>query len=238
MQGKPGNFLNWRDDDNFNNCRFANGSVPVAHAVNCVLDGASSNVWGIGFTSTPDAAADLSFANQGWVAGAVYRFDIYNDDGWKTVNGQAGKTPIATYTATLAHLPYSAASLAGNGLGTELFPRWGSLSKTTAEIATAIRQKALIAIDATWSAPGTMPDTKKLGWGSVYAYDSGRANSASADFPASRNTTLVYPAQGATQARLPSPTAGSLLVTPTYSEIGLFYTTHDGNTVSSLLTFF
>jgi hypothetical protein len=224
----------WRDTASFSICGLAGGDADAAVA-DCVQYGASGSSWGVFNRSA--AEVDRIFDKDGSVAGAVFTFKIYNDDGWKKVNGQAGKTPIATYTATLSHLPYSAAALAGSGINADLFPRFAFLSKNTAEIATAIRQKAAIAIDAVWSAPGTMPDASKLGWGSVYAYESGQANSVAAGFPASRNTTVVFPANGSTQLRLPSPTPGALLITPTYAEIGLAYTTHEGNSVVSVLTF-
>lgn len=116
LQGKTGNFLNWLDGDSWRYCRVAGKATPLASTADCVGQGASSSEMGI-TTSTPNAAADQSFAAQGWVAGAVYRFDVYTDDGWKTVNGHAGKTPLATYFSTLDVLPYSFVEMAGSGAG-------------------------------------------------------------------------------------------------------------------------
>jgi hypothetical protein len=237
LAGKPGNYVDQRDGNSFNICRTATGGYADAAVADCVQYGASSSAWG-SFNYAVAADADQGFDSTGVIAGGVYTFKIYNDDGWKTVNGQAGKTPIATYTGTLNHLPYSAAAMASTGVNGDLFPRFTSLSRSTTEIAAAIRQKAVILVDATWSAPGAMPDASKLGWGSVYAYDIGRANTLAADYPASRNLTQIYPAKGATQSTLPSPTPGPQLVDATFGEIDLFYSTHDGNTVTSVLVFF
>jgi hypothetical protein len=56
--------------------------------------------------------ADQGFASQGWGAGGIYRFDVYNDDRWKTVNGHVNKTPIATYFDALQRLPYTFVEMA------------------------------------------------------------------------------------------------------------------------------
>jgi hypothetical protein len=236
LAGKAGNYVDLQDADSFSICRTATGGYADAAMADCVQYGASSNAWG-SFNYPVAAEADQGFDNTGVMAGGIYTFTIYNDDGWKTVNGHAGKTPLVTYTSTLNHLPYSAVAMAGTGTSADRFPRFTSLSKTTAEIASAIRQKLAISVDATWSAPGVMPDASKLGWGSVSAYESGRANTLAADFPASRKWNAVYPAKGATQSSLPSPMPGPQLVDPTYAEIDLFYSTHNGNTVASVLTF-
>jgi hypothetical protein len=240
LAGKKGHYVDARDSNSFSVCRTptvqnVDGYADAAVA-DCVLNGAVGSSWGA-FNYDVATDADAGFDNHGLVAGGVYTFKIYNDDGWKTVNGQAGKTPIAIYTETLKHLPYSASAMAGAGVNADLFPRFTTLSKSKAEIATAIRQKAAISVDATWSAAGTLPDGGKLGWGSVYAYVTGRANAVQAAYPASRNTKTAYPAAGATQATLPSPTPGPLLVDPTYSEMGLYYLSHDGNAVSSIFSF-
>jgi hypothetical protein len=237
LAGKRGNYVDAGDGASFGICRTSTDAYADAPSADCVQYGASGSAWGA-FNWPTGAEADQSFDRPALVAGGVYTVKVYNDDGWKTVNGQAGKTPVATYTATLKHLPYSAAALAGIGTGADLFPRYTSLSKTKAEIATAIRQKAAIAIDAVWSAPGAMPDGSQLGLGSLLAYESGQANSIPAEFPASRNSVQAFPAKGSTQLRLPSPTPGSQLVTPTYAELGLFYTTRDGNTVLSVVNFY
>ncbi len=233
LAGKRGNYVDARDTNSFAGCRTVDGYYADAPAADCVQYGAGGSIWGS--TNWPTAAAaDQDFGTiPGIVAGGTYTIKIYNDDGWKTVNGQAGHAPIATYTATLNHLPFSAAALAANGL----FPTWGTLSKSRSEIATAIRQRTALTITGNWAAGGTMPDGSKLGWGSIYAFESGRASAGLADYPASRNTTSIFPAPGVTQGTLPVATPGAQLVLPTYAEFGLFNTNRDGNAVSSILTF-
>ena len=233
LAGKRGNYVDARDTASFAGCRTVDGFYADAPAADCVQHGAVGSSWGS--TNWPTAAeADQDFSTiPGLVAGGIYTFRVYNDNGWQTVNGQAGRTPIATYTATLNHLPFSAATLAANGL----FPTWGTLSKSRAEIATAIRQKTALTVTGNWAAAGTMPDGSKVGWGSIYAFETGRASAGVADFPASRNTTSIFPGRGVTQGTLPVATPGAQLVVPTYAEFGLFNTSRDGNAVSSILTF-
>src|SRR5690606_5967088 len=85
------------------------------------------------------AAVDASFAGYGFEVNGVYTIKVYNDDGWKTVNGQAGKTPIATYTTKLNRLPASAVALAAGAASA-----YGdaTLSMTPVQIAALARNKA------------------------------------------------------------------------------------------------
>ena len=130
----------------------------------CVLSGASSSSNGT-FTTTA-ALADSGFDALGFVAGGTYTYKVYNDDGWKTVNGQSTRTPIATYTTTLRTLPYSAVTLAGADINSDLYPRLTS-SLSAVNIATAIRNKSAYSTNLSFTALGTMPDAKIFGFGDV-----------------------------------------------------------------------
>ena len=220
LVGKPGNFLNWRDDDSWRNCRLASGAVPVVDLVDCVAGGASSNVWGWGFTSTPDAAADRGFEAQGWVAGGVYRFDVYNDDGWKTVNGHASRTPIATYHATLDRLPFRFTDMDGE------YPAISLGNLTGAQLAANARSATPAPLALSWTAPGrAFPGSRPTYLHQIWEFHQGAkiGNPGTNLNPGYRTLTRIYPGGSATWANVP--------VTPrlpdqsgkTYTEYLLYY---------------
>lgn len=226
--GKNGNFVNWKDDDNFRVCRSTSGQFEVAETANCVLNGATSDRWEV--SNADPVALDTAFAAFGFAAGGVYTVKVYGDDGWKTVNGQLGKTPIATYTPTLDNLPFSAAALAPAGLPS-LYPARLTSSKTAAEVATAILSKAAYSLNLTWSAPGALPDGRPVAHTNVYFFEQGRASAGTTFNPASRQTALEFAGATATALNATVPAAAVQLVTPTYAEYGIQYSNRNGNTV-------
>ena len=219
LAGKSGNFLNWLDDDTFRPCRMANGSVPVVSIVDCAGQGTTSNVWGW-TTTTPNAAADQGFADQGWQAGGVYRFDIYNDDGWKTVNGQSGKTPIATYFATLERLPYTFVAM------TDKYPLINLGGMSTAQLAANATSATPAALALSWTAPALQADGHLHRLFQVWEFQQGaKVGNASAVFnPAYRTLNRAYPGSTTTattafpvSAKLPDQNS------KTYTEYNLFF---------------
>lgn len=237
MKGKPGNYVDWRDTDTFRVCQNAamNNYAP-AETADCVATGATGNTWG--YRNNASAATlDSSFANLNIKAGDVYTFKIYNDDGWKTVNGQATKTPIATYTAALVNLPMNAADLAGTGVNADKFARITSANKTAAEIAAAIRAKTPISIDLAWSLPGAMPDSRLVALSYVSGYQQGQANTTGDTWPASRWSDTTYPVPTATSTSRSFFTPAPGLVKPTYSEVSLAYSNRNRNLIRSIYTF-
>ena len=237
LAGKPGNVVNWRDFDSWRICRnAANTGAAPADTADCVVNGADGNTWGY-FNNASGAALDTSFAALNIAAGATYTFQIYNDDGWKTVNGQIGKTPIATYTNILRALPYSAATLAGTGPAADLFARITTSTKTSAEIATAIRAKAAISSDVTWSVPGVMPDGRVQQLADTLAFEQGQANSDGKTWPRSRNLLFSYPGPQATSGNYTHPVPVTALVLPTYASFALEYNNRNGNNVGINYTF-
>ena len=196
-----------------------------------------SNNWGK-FNDEEPARLDANFALFGIVAGGEYTVKVYNDDGWKEINGQLGKTPIATYTAVLNSLPFSAATLAGTGVATDLFPKVLTNSMTPAQIAAAVRAKAAFSMALTWSQPGAMPDGKALGWGGLFSFKQGRVDAAQTAFnPASRQFDPTYPLANVTSATLPIPAAVAKLGQPTYMQYWLSVNNRNGNVVESLYPF-
>ena len=237
FNGKRGNYVDWKDSDTFRICRGdAAGVNIVASAADCATFGASGTSFGA-FNVTA-AAADSTFASIAFVAGGAYSIAVYNDDGWKTVNGQATKTPVVTYTRQLGALPYSAVTLAGASAGSDLYPRIASPAVSTATIASNIRSKTAGSLSLTWNSLETMPDASAFGWGDLYNFVSGRATSTANAWPASRRTELSYPDRGATSALNYTVSAAQpALVTPTYAEFGLELSNRQGRRVLSLVTF-
>lgn len=237
--GKRGNFVDWQDDDSFRICRSSSGGVAASDA-DCNVYGAQSTNRGA-FNRTP-ALADSEFDSHGFVAGGVYTVKVYNDDGWIGVNGHAAQTPIATYSVTLHHLPYSAVALAGSGVDNDLYPRM-TTSISKADLATAFRTKSGFTTNLNFTAIGTMPDAVKFGWGDIYAYIEGDAagvTSTPFGWPRSRPADLgvAVPTAGETGvANYTMAAAGSVLVTPRYGEIGLNQSNRRGGFVASYLTF-
>lgn len=237
LAGKPGNFVDWKDDDSFRVCQnAARNNFGPADTVDCVNDGATGNTWGY-YSNTDAAVLDTNFGNLNIKAGDVYTFKVSNDDGWKTVNGQATKTPIATYTSTLHHLPFSAVALAGTGVAADMFAHLTTSSKTQAEIATAIREKTAISTDLAWTALGAMPDSRPTALAYVSAYESGQANTTAATWPASRRSDTSYPGAMATSMTKSFSAPAPALVVPTYGEFSLAYVNRNGNYVRSIYTF-
>ncbi len=237
--GKNGNFVDWKDTDGWRFCRSSTGGAATAETADCVTHGATSNGWGA-FNATAPAALDANFDGLGVVAGGEYTVKVYNDDGWKTVNGQVDKTPIATYTIKLANLPYSAVALAlagTAGVATDLFPKVATNSMTASDIATAVRGKAAFSMNTTFTAAGAMPDGRLLGWGSFYSFKQGRVDAAQAAFnPASRQFDPSYPLANATSATLAVPAAVAKLGLPTFMQFGFSMNNRNGNVVESLYT--
>lgn len=198
LQGKTGNFLNWLDDDQWRYCRVAGTATPVASTADCVGQGASAFELGV-TASTPNAAADQSFAAQGWVVGAVYRFDVYNDDGWKTINGHAGRTPVATYYSTLDALPYSFVEMAGSGAG-DKFPRLNFGAMSYAQVQSNAVSATPAAMNVGWNALPAFSDGRRFGLAQGYEYHQGarRGNAAGVFNPAYRWTFTNYPVSTAT----------------------------------------
>lgn len=232
--GRVGNFVDWKDDDTFKACRNAtNNNYADATQADCVANGAVSNNWRA--QGTDPAQVDSDFAGYGFVAGGTYTIKVYADDGWKTVNGQAGKTPIATYTTTLEQLPASAASLAaGNGA------RYGliDMPATPVELAALVRSRNGATLQV-HEAQAAQLQGMMLPFSIAYFFHQGRtaASTSSNFYPASRLNVNGYPAVGAPSAVLAVPAAVPVMTQATYAEIGGVWDTLAGLSVRHLITF-
>jgi hypothetical protein len=200
-----------------------------------VGQGASGNNYG-SFNKTA-ALVDAGFDALGFEAYGLYKVAVYNDDGWKTVNGQATRSPIATYTKALGRLPYSATALAGPGITSDLFPRM-TFSVTPSELAAVIRSKTAATVSVDWSSLGVMADASKYGWGYLYTYVSGKATTTASNWPQSRGIAFTYPPAGATGVSgYTIQAAPATLVTPNYSELVIELANRNDGRVQSSVTF-
>ncbi|WP_144290224.1 hypothetical protein [Ideonella sp. A 288] len=220
LQGKPGNFVNWLDTDGFRNCRLASGALPVVAVVDCVAQGATNSSWGFGFTANANAASDQSFAAQGWVAGGVYRFDVYADDGWKTVNGHVGKTPIGTYHATLDRLPYTFVEMA------DKYPRIDLGGMSTAQLAANATSASPTPLSIAWTRPGLLPSGRSMHLFQGWEFHQGAqvGNAGGAFNPAFRTINFTYPGTTATSTSgFPVTAARPGQNGKSYTEYNLYY---------------
>lgn len=238
LLGKNNNYVNWPDTDFFRTCRapaaVAGTGVPVASVADCVGEGAQGSSWGWTLnnpSATNLAAADAGFEGYQFAAGGTYTFAIYNDDGWKTVNGQAGKTPIATYTTVLEKLPYAFSQIAGTSPQADLFPRLTAQSATPVQVASAIRSGGANNFGATVLAPTTQADARKFGSTNGYEYFEGPnvGNTGTAFFPASRYSNPVYSADLTTAVTFPITVKPAVLQSKTYAEHGWTFTDRNGS---------
>lgn len=239
LAGKNGNFLNWLDDDGFRFCRITGSSVPVTSVADCVGQGATGNNWGW-TTGVPNATADAGFEGQGWVAGGSYTFDVYKDDGWKTVNGHVGKTPIATYTTTLKRLPYTFVEMAGTGVNADKFPRISFGGLTPAQVQANVVGTTSTAMNLSWNAPAALSDGRqwRLFSGTEYFEGPKTGNAPGLLFPGYRVFSDWWPGSTATSVNdvLATPKL-SEMSSKTYAEFSLTYNDRDDGRIISLVRF-
>jgi hypothetical protein len=192
LAGKRGNYLNLADDHPYLACRGAGGAAATADLANCTGEGASGYDFGYS-TATPDAAADATFLALGWAEQGAYRFDLYDDDGWKSVNGQAGKTPIASHQLLLPYsegLPFVNAATA--------IPALNPTALSNAQLAANVNSATPAPVDFSWSDLGNTPAGQDYrlyqGWNVHQGPRSG--NPAGAAWPAHRSIVVFALADG------------------------------------------
>ncbi len=242
LAGKLGNFTNWRDDDTFRLCRSNTaGNVIGAAAADCTAFGAAGNNVGANrnpsVTSLTEAQADATFDSFGFQAG-TYTFAIYNDDGWTTVNGQAGKTPVATYAVKLDKLPYSFAQMGTTDPSTDKFPRATTTSFTPTAIANALQLSVATPFIGTWIAP-VSPDADLWRLINTGEYFEGAktTNAPGAAFPAMRFFNAGYPGSTALTGPFAVSARPADIAAKTYSEFSLTYTNRNNSRIISNAVF-
>lgn len=227
MQGLVGN-ANWTDGDSFRNCRSnADNTEANAATADCTKLGARTDAWGYNvhrFDAEGFAGGDAVIASLGLdKAGADVTFALYADDGWKTVNGQQGKTPIATYVVKLKNPSYPFAQF-----DVEAFPRFLDLSPGEAEIVAAFKASggtAQAELQAAKPPAGGLPMARSA----LYSFRQGPKD-ASASGPAVVRTASMpgtVAADGKT-ASIPFGGKPDGASATTYAEFGLTYTDRNG----------
>ena len=252
LAGKNGNFSNWKPEDAFRICRTpsnlignANNSLP-ASATDCTL-GASgtSRGWTIGVPASGAtvqqlASADTNFANYGFVVGGTYTFKIYNDDGWKTINGEANRTPIATYTAVNDSLPYTFAQMVGNsGLADHRFPAITS-NLSPASMAYAVTFGPPGSLSLAWNSPATQTDGRVFRLTEAgESFQGTRLTSVpGTPWPAERFYNPTYlPGNATSVNNVPVTPAPATIQFKSYAEFGITYTDRNGGRMYSSVSF-
>ncbi|NRF70222.1 hypothetical protein HLB44_24755 [Aquincola sp. S2] len=238
LLGKPGNFVNWLDEDGFRYCRAATNPA-VAAIADCTGMGATAFDYGH-TTSVPNAANDATFDGQGWSTGSVFRFDVYNDDGWKTVNGHAGRAPIASYYDTLTTLPYSFVEMAGSGTGADKFPRLNFGALSTAQVASNVISATPVPMSVSWNAASAVSSGRASGVFQGWEFHQGPkvGNAAGATNPAYRNIFYNFPGSMATSNAAWSVTAKPAdQASKTYGEFSILYSDRGDNNIISIVSF-
>ena len=241
LAGKSGNYVNFKDDDGFRYCAVGGTAVPVAGAADCAALGTTSDSWGV-TSATANDAADQTFTNQGWVAGGVYRFDVYKDDGWKTVNGHANKTPVATYYTTLGDLPFTFVEMAGSGAtpaSNDKFARLSFGALSAAGVRDNFISATPSAMNVSWSLQPAPTGARKLGLQLTWHYFQGAkvGNPGTTFWPAVRSIDFSYPGSAGTAQSWPVVGKPVDMQNKTYTEFVLFYSDRNARIVQSRVLF-
>ncbi|MBL0086731.1 MAG: hypothetical protein IPP44_08605 [Ideonella sp.] len=236
LAGKTGNFLNWLDADTFRFCRIAGSGVPVAALADCTAQGAKDNAYGF-VSSTLNSTADASFDSLGFVAGGLYTFAVYNDDGWKTINGHAGRTPIAVYTDVLESLPMRFVDMAGAGATADKFPRLSFGGMSIAQVRSNLLSASPAAMGASWTAlPAGGPFRVYDLWEYFQGAKTGNAGGAST--PGYRSFIEYFPGSKALSASgWPVSPKLAAMSSKAYAEFVLLYVDRDDLQILSKVSF-
>lgn len=253
LAGRSNNYSNWKANDAFRLCRSSTNVTVPASITNCTLgNGGNTLGYSLSVPSTGASAAAISnldslFANIGFVAGGVYTFKIYNDDGWKQVEDGSTRTPIATYTATNVSLPYTFAQMVGTtGLADHKFVNLTN-SLDTAQLASAVSagQPAQLP-QLNWTLPAMQADSRVFRATELGEFFQGAkinnpiiSQATTASFwPAERYYTPTYLQGNATTVSgaviTPAP---SSIVNKSYAEFSLNYTDRNGGQILSIISF-
>jgi hypothetical protein len=251
VPGKRGYSTSFKNDDGFRACRYLVNTVSTgtiqASSADCVGAGTGGTNWGADHTPPTQtyASRDTTFDSLNFVVGGVYTFAVYNDDGWKTINGQASKTPIATYTRTLEKLPYTFAEMqttsGGSSTGTVLnhkFPTGVSFVSSPSLVYTMLSAGTAGSFTSTWTAPPALSDADIFKSYTISEYASGPSvsNATGVVYPEIRDSRYLPLLGNATSATIPVTAKPSTMSNKTYAEFALGYTNRNGGRIISYLT--
>ncbi len=186
--------------------------------------------------NTTDQAAQFDgFLSPAIVAG-TYTFKIYNDDGWKTIDGQVGKTPIATYTAQLESLPISFVEMnVTSNPNNDKFPKISSASSPAAIVALELAGLPYTG-SLSWTSPlfiATSP--YKLSF--VEAYTEGSVSTTGVVFPRVAKFVDIFPGSNALTGTINVAANPANLGQKSYSEVQVNYTNRNQSRIRSFISF-
>ena len=217
LSGKSGNYLN--NTSRFDTARICSASSTSwnADTADCAGRGLGSYFWtqsDIGIAALP--------------ANATYTYDIYNDDGWKTVNGQAGKTPVLTYSRVLKQKPLTTAYLEAS---------YPTLTPTlTTQEYLALAKASGGTFSGTLTAATTPAGEKQFVNSRVWVYSQGAKDAVNL-WPVYRQIQRSYLKKADTTFSLPFlglPTGANRLV---YTEGAISSTDRNGRVVETVYQF-
>lgn len=232
------NTFDWlicRPSNNYNETREASTADCVNYPTDWPNKGVGAGVDLTNPTSASNALANLetAFNGLGFQAGGSYTIKIYADDGWATVNGQAGKTPVASYTRVLNALPYAFNQLPAT------VASYLTMTNTSSSTVFSLLSSNQ-AIPLSYTVPATNPvvasSSDRLTWGGVWIDREGTVNQTLANdgsnfWPQTIRETDVYMATKPTGAMmLTSPAPGAGFTSPTWFGAGVWYSSQNGNT--------
>ncbi|NRF68522.1 hypothetical protein HLB44_16120 [Aquincola sp. S2] len=231
LAGKRGNYINLASDHPFLMCRAPGNATPLASAADCVAEGASG--YDVGLSAvTPNAAADAGFAALGWAQYGVYRFDLYEGDGWKIVNGHTGVTPLETYYRLLPYIDSMNFVNAATAI-----PALAPTTLTGPQLAANVNSATPSPVDFSWSAFSSPHSSQSFrlyqGWNVHQGPKTG--NAAGNAWPAYRSITPFALADGSVR-KIDWPIAPrpGEQASKTYSDFTLQYRDGRGNEVLSV----
>lgn len=226
MQGVVGS-SDYADTDAFMRCRSnAGDGVANAQTADCVGLGGTGTGWGVRlnppYSAERIAQFDASFASLGFEAGGEYTIAVHADDGWKTINGQAGQTPIATLTARADRLPYTLAEMAALPAA---HPVLTASSLTAEQLVEGFKTTGGV-LGLGWTAAQAPAGAAPMAIASVYSHRQGPKTDAG-PWPRARGSVVKFPSPGALSIELPFEGKPEGAAATAYAEYAIQYTDRD-----------
>ena len=228
---------NYTDTNNFRQCKTSAANLELNAAKgDCTSTtiGIQNETTGANATAIDAAAratADTNFEKLALGTGAEVTFAIYADDGWKTVNGQAGKTPIATYKVKVKNTSYPFAQLEVSA-----YPQFSSIDPKEPTIAAEFKAAggtATVALQAPKPPAGAAP-TVLTGLSSFRQGPKSTSTSGRYAIRGGRNATV---ATGATTASIPFDGKPADASATSYGEFTMTYGDRNGREMLYSLQF-
>lgn len=227
----------YTDTSNFRQCKTsaANTELDAAKG-DCTSAtlGIQNETWGWNITNFDDAnraAGDANFDKLGLGTGAEVTFAIYADDGWKTVNGQAGKTPIATYKLKIKNASYPFSQL-----NLDAYPQFLTVDPNTPIIADQFRTTGgtvKATVQAATPPAGGLPMVPN----SLYSFHQGpKTTSASGRYQVRETKSAAFPS-GASSLTIPFDGKPASASAVTYGEFSMSYSDRNGREMLYSLQF-